>query len=67
MDTSAELVTKLLHDLKAQNGWTETQLAAHLGVSTDTLARWRKGKIGKVARALLPLAEMHRSFAVQKC
>jgi transcriptional regulator with XRE-family HTH domain len=35
-----------LRRLRRQQGWTQVQVAGHLGVDPNTVARWERGVVG---------------------
>ena len=55
MDELTEQVNIALDRVKADNSFTEGQLAAHLTTSRMQLSRWRKGQYTKAFRAIIPI------------
>jgi DNA-binding XRE family transcriptional regulator len=56
MDELTEQVNLALDRVKAEHGFTsESQLADHLGVRRNAVYLWRKGKLSKAFRTIIPL------------
>ena len=55
MDELTEQVALALDRVKADLSLTETALATHLGISRNSLYRWRQGRFSKSFRTIIPL------------
>lgn len=56
MDELTEAVNLALDRVKSEHGFTsESQLAAHLGVRRNAIYLWRKGKLSRPFRTIIPL------------
>ena len=52
---ATEVVNAALDRARQAHGLTDEALAEKLGIEASTLWRWRKGKISKSIRILIPL------------
>jgi transcriptional regulator with XRE-family HTH domain len=58
-----------LKRLRTELGLTQVELAAHVGITSNSIARQERGEIGisePVARLIRMLAEMHRQPKTSK-
>ena len=55
MDELTIQVNLALDRVKTEHGLTESQLAKHIGISRNSLYRWRKGHFSKAFRTIIPL------------
>jgi len=55
MDELTQQVNLALDRVKAQHGFSDEQLADHLGTDRMALWRWRRGKFTKAFRTIIPL------------
>jgi transcriptional regulator with XRE-family HTH domain len=47
-----------IRELRTQHGWTQDDLAAHVGVAANTVARWERGERTPLVSQFRRLAEV---------